>query len=166
MDFTAKSKSASGITIPGAFPPNSKETFVTLAEAAAMVCIPASTLPVRLTIPTLGLAASSCPITEPRPFTRLNTPLGNPTSSTICAKTYAFPVSADSALPQLYSPSTEQERPYGQSRKRKIPRQDACCHPNRFLKDKYIFVRTVTRNDFPFITTGPSGYIIKIISRK
>ena len=52
--------------------------------------VPASTLPVRLTIPTLGLAASSCPITEPRPFTRLNTPLGNPTSSTICAKTYAF----------------------------------------------------------------------------
>ena len=90
MDFTAKSKSASGITIPGAFPPNSKETFVTLAEAAAIVCIPASTLPVRLTIPTLGLAANSCPITEPRPFTRLNTPLGNPTSSTICAKTYAF----------------------------------------------------------------------------
>ena len=42
------------------------------------------------TVPTLGLAASSCPITEPRPFTRLNTPLGNPTSSTICAKTYAF----------------------------------------------------------------------------
>ena len=59
MAFTAKSRSASAMTIAGALPPNSKETFVMLGAAAAMVCCPAPTLPVRLTIPTFGLAANS-----------------------------------------------------------------------------------------------------------
>ena len=90
IDFTAKSISASSITIAGAFPPNSKDTFVILGAAAAIVCCPALTLPVRLTMPTFGFAANSWPITEPRPFTKLKTPAGKPTSSTICAKTYAF----------------------------------------------------------------------------
>lgn len=59
IDFTAKSISASSITIAGAFPPNSKDTFVILGAAAAIVCCPALTLPVRLTMPTFGFAANS-----------------------------------------------------------------------------------------------------------
>ena len=43
----------------GALPPSSKETFVIFGAAANIVCWPAATLPVKLTIPTLGLAASS-----------------------------------------------------------------------------------------------------------
>jgi hypothetical protein len=55
--LTASSRSASAMTMAGAFPPSSSETFVTLSAAACMIATPPSTLPVKLTMPTAGWLA-------------------------------------------------------------------------------------------------------------
>src|SRR5208283_5977758 len=88
--FAAKSRSASGITIAGALPPSSSDTFVTLFDAVRITAIPPSTLPVRLTIPTLGCPAKAVPTVAPDPETKLNTPLGRDDSATICANSKAL----------------------------------------------------------------------------
>src|ERR1035441_507167 len=77
MAPTAISRSASPITIAGAFPPSSRFTLVILAAAADMMAEPVSTLPVKLIMPTRGEDASALPAVAPRPCTMLITPGGN-----------------------------------------------------------------------------------------
>ncbi|MNC61595.1 hypothetical protein D3C75_1115460 [compost metagenome] len=80
----------------GALPPSSRLTLMMFSAAASITFCPAGTLPVRLTIPTFGLLASSLPTSAPLPVTRLNTPLGSPAASTILLKATAL--FGDSAL--------------------------------------------------------------------
>ncbi len=78
------------MTIAGAFPPSSKETFVTFLDAASIIFIPVGTLPVKLTMPTFSFPAKAFPISEPEPDTKLNTPFGKPISSTNLANSKAL----------------------------------------------------------------------------
>jgi hypothetical protein len=90
MERTARSRSASAMTMAGALPPNSNETFVTFSAAARITAAPPSTLPVRLTMPTFGWEAKALPITNPEPETRLKTPLGSDDWATSLANSKAL----------------------------------------------------------------------------
>jgi hypothetical protein len=78
--FTARSMSASAMTMAGALPPSSRFTFVMFGAAAAITAAPVATLPVKLTIPMRGEEASALPVVGPRPCTTLMTPGGRPAS--------------------------------------------------------------------------------------
>src|ERR1017187_5936996 len=67
-------RSASAITMAGAFPPSSRFSLVIFGAAAAMIAEPVSTLPVKLIIPILGEVHSAFPAPAPRPWTMLITP--------------------------------------------------------------------------------------------
>ena len=87
---TAKSISASLHTIAGAFPPSSKETLIIFLAAASITLVPASTLPVRLTIPIFSLLDNSYPTTLPLPATKLKTPFGKELCETSFANSKAL----------------------------------------------------------------------------
>ena len=65
MDFTARSRSASGMMMTGALPPSSRLTFVMFFAASSMTREPVLMLPVTLTMPISGFEASSSPTTGP-----------------------------------------------------------------------------------------------------
>ena len=72
---------ASSKTMNGAFPPSSKWSRFTFALAAPMISLPVAVSPVRETMSTLSLAASSLPTTAPGPVIRFTVPGGSPAPS-------------------------------------------------------------------------------------
>jgi len=74
--FSARSKSASRKMMLGDLPPSSRETFFRLLAADRMISLPVSVPPVKATISTFALRASSAPTTGPSPATMLTMPLG------------------------------------------------------------------------------------------
>ncbi len=66
------------MTTAGALPPSSRETLVSEPAQDAMTCLPASVLPVRVTMSTRGFSVSARPSTEPLPLITLTTPAGSP----------------------------------------------------------------------------------------
>jgi hypothetical protein len=93
---TAWAKSASGSRIFGDLPPNSCATRLTVGAAACATSAPARFEPVIEIMSISGCAAMAAPTSAPPPFTRLNTPGGNPASCTSCANSSAL--SGDSSL--------------------------------------------------------------------
>ena len=77
---TAASKSASANTMLGFFPPSSKVVFLRFPVAAIAIFRPVTVPPVKATLSTSGLSASSSPTPAPGPVTTLTTPAGTPAS--------------------------------------------------------------------------------------
>ena len=73
----------------GLFPPSSAVKGTMLRAAAVPMCRAVSGDPVKEIRRTLGSAASAAPTSSPIPWTTLNTPGGNPASSTRSASTEA-----------------------------------------------------------------------------
>ena len=67
------------------FPPNSRDTLLTLSAAPLVTATPALVDPVKLTISISGWLLIASPTVGPSPFTRLNTPFGKPASCIISA---------------------------------------------------------------------------------
>ena len=88
--FTASSTGASGRMMNGDLPPSSRVTFFTVCAPSSATRLPARVDPVNDTMSTSGWAAIASPTVGPSPVTRLNTPAGRPTSSTISARRKAF----------------------------------------------------------------------------
>ena len=76
----ARSISASSKIIKGALPPNSNDTFFTLAAACAINNLPIAVEPVKEIFLTFLLPVSSAPILTASPVTTLNKPSGIPAS--------------------------------------------------------------------------------------
>ena len=81
--FTAISMSKSSKMIIGDFPPNSSVTFLTVSAAFFEMSLPVCTEPVKEMNSTSGCFVNAFPTRSPVPFTKLNTPFGNPASSNI-----------------------------------------------------------------------------------
>src|SRR4029077_19909592 len=75
---TAASRSASSNTIKGAFPPNSRESFLIVPAHCSISTLPTSVEPVNESFLTMGFDVSSAPISFAGPVITLNTPLGTP----------------------------------------------------------------------------------------
>ena len=67
---------ASGNTMLGLFPPNSRETCANRAPATSPTCLPTSVEPVNDTLSTPGCRSSASPTTLPLPVTTFRTPGG------------------------------------------------------------------------------------------
>src|SRR6266536_5570159 len=76
--LAALAKSASGKTICGFFPPDSRSTLVTFFAADSITCFPVSADPVNTIPSTCGSDTSAPPTSAPDPVTILTTPLGIP----------------------------------------------------------------------------------------
>ena len=85
----AASRSASGKTRWADLPPSSSSTEVMLAAAALATSLPTRVDPVNAILSTSGCAASALPTSGPNPLTTLNTPGGNPASSSSPASAMA-----------------------------------------------------------------------------
>ncbi len=101
----AAAGSASGMTISGDLPPSSSDTRLTDCEASSMTRLPASVEPVNDTMSTSGWTAMASPTTGPTPVTRLKTPAGRPTDSTISARTNAFSGATSEGLTTTVQPA-------------------------------------------------------------
>ena len=66
-------------------PPSSKQTLLIVSAAFFEISFPARVDPVKETISISGWLDICVPTPAPSPFTKLNTPSGNPTSSIISA---------------------------------------------------------------------------------
>ena len=73
---TARSRSASGMTITGEFEPSSIDSF--LRPAVRAMCSPVLTPPVNVTIRTRGSLTSASPSSPPLPVTMFSRPAGSP----------------------------------------------------------------------------------------
>src|SRR5271157_5640271 len=73
--------SASSKTMNGALPPNSRESFLTVAAHCSISNFPTSVEPVKVSLRTVGLLVSSPPTSLDGPVTQENTPLGTPARS-------------------------------------------------------------------------------------
>ena len=82
---TTLSRSASGKTMNGDFPPSSSESFLPLPAVAARMSRPTSVDPVNAILSTSGWATSASPA-RPSPVMMLTTPAGSPISSQSSAK--------------------------------------------------------------------------------
>ena len=76
---------ASAKTIFPPLPPSSRQTLFIVSAAFFVINFPALVDPVNETISTSGCPDRSVPTPGPSPFTKLNTPAGNPASSIISA---------------------------------------------------------------------------------
>ena len=84
MAGTARSRSASGMTITGEFEPSSMQSF--LMPAVLVIRRPVSTPPVNVTSRTRGSATRASPSSSPRPVTTLSLPGGRPASIEVVRK--------------------------------------------------------------------------------
>ena len=82
---TTLSRSASGKTMKGDFPPSSRDSFLPLPAVAARISRPTSVEPVKAILSTSGCATSASPV-RPSPVMTLTTPAGRPISSQSSAK--------------------------------------------------------------------------------
>src|SRR5678815_1402653 len=71
-------------------PPSSSVTRLTVCAATSEIRRPARVEPVNEIMSTSGCLTSASPTTGPNPVTRLNTPLGSPTSCTTPARRNAL----------------------------------------------------------------------------
>jgi hypothetical protein len=74
MAFAARPRSASGMTMIGDLPPNSRVTRFMLSPAAARIDRPTRVEPVNVILLTSGCSASACPAPVPKPVTILTAP--------------------------------------------------------------------------------------------
>ena len=86
IPLAAAGRSASSKTICGDLPPSSRVTRLTLSAAACATARPVAVEPVNATLSTPLCPASAAPSSRLEPATTLNTPGGNPASSSTCAK--------------------------------------------------------------------------------
>ena len=91
---TARSRSASAITISGLWPPSSSCTRLPSFVASSRTELPVATEPVNEIARTRGSRTSAAPTTEPRPVSTLSTPAGSSASAN--ASAMCSPVSGDS----------------------------------------------------------------------
>ena len=89
--FTATSRSASSNTTNGFFPPISNWNFAIRDRQAVAIFWPVPTEPVKLMASTRESSSSTAPTSEPRPMTRLKTPLGKPARIRMSASAHADP---------------------------------------------------------------------------
>ena len=82
---TAASRSAPSASRKADLPPSSSATFLMVPAADLATSMPAPVDPVRLTMSTCGWDESTSPTRAPRPETRLKTPAGRPSPSTMSA---------------------------------------------------------------------------------
>src|SRR3990170_4175813 len=86
MPSTARSISASSITMTAFFPPSSREAFASLPAQFFPIILPIALEPVKDIIETSGWLVSASPASGPNPWIRLITPFGRPASSIILTK--------------------------------------------------------------------------------
>src|SRR3546814_16129122 len=86
---TCFGRSASANTMFGDLPPSSRVTRLTVSAAALVTAVPARVEPVNDIMSMPGWRDIASPTVGPSPLTRLNTPLGKPTSSPISANSIA-----------------------------------------------------------------------------